>query len=392
MKRKNVNDSSSEKKEIKRENKAHVYAGQAHHENEKQLKQTIAELKDSRDLLQLVFDSSFNIICVLKAVRDELGNILDFRYLISNNSYYPSIVPGKSRIGRLYSEIHPGIRPTGIFAHLKTVVETGERADFEVYYDQEDINDWFRIVAVKLDDGVVLTVENITERKKAEDTIKKMETVQQHELFKATLDAQEEERKRIAESLHNGLGQILYGAKLTLNDLRLKPGDIWQENYQQIVQDTEKLLTEAINETRRMSHELIPTVLEDFGLKTAIEDICRQFKHVLSISCSFKGLPAKSDQYIEIAVYRIIQELVTNIIKHAGATEASIHIDIDSNINITVKDNGRGFTNKPGKEDGIGLKTIQGNIKMLNGKLTITSTPGEGSTINITIPNKPAGV
>lgn len=402
MKRKNVNDSSSEKKEVKKkkkDNKGIVNtipesAGKQYRPAEARVRPgsevNANGLQGSRDLLRSVFDSSLNVISVLEAVRDDKGEIVDFRYVITNNSFYPP-VPSSSRSGRSYAEVHPGIYSTGIFKRFKLVVETGKRADFEVYYDKEGVNTWFRLIAVKMDDGVVATSENINERKKAEETIRKMGIVQQHELFKATLDAQEKERKRIAESLHNGLGQILYGAKLTLNDLRLKPGDAWQEKYQQILHDTDKLITEAISETRRMSHELIPTILEDFGLQTAIEDICRQFKHVLNIRCTFAGLPAKIDQYIEIAVYRMIQELVTNIIKHAAATEASIYIGIDSHINISVKDNGKGFAPKTGKDDGIGLKTIQGNVKMLSGTLHITSTPGEGSAINITIPNKPAG-
>jgi len=233
-------------------------------------------------------------------------------------------------------------------------------------------------------------VNNSSSKKK--EIKKNKETVQQHELFKAMLDAREKERRRIAESLHNGLGQLLYGVKLTLSDLHLKPDDVWQEKHQQILQDTERLLTEAINEARRISHELIPSVLEDFGLKTAIEDICRQLKHVLNITCSFTGLPAKVDQYTELALYRMIQELVTNIIKHAAATQASIHIDANTNINVIIKDNGKGFSDKAGNYDGIGLKTIQGNIKMLNGTFQITSAPGEGTTINMTIPNKSAGI
>lgn len=394
MKRNNENNSSSGEKKVKRkkEDNSTASAKKVLKKDTENLKNDVSGLKDSRDLLQSVFDSSLNIISVLQAVRNDKGKIVDFRYLITNNSFYPPL-PNTTHVGRLYSEVHPGIYATGIFKKFKLIVEKGGRVDFEVYYNKENINTWFRFIAVKLDDGVVVTSENINERKKAEETIRKMETVQQHELFKATLDAQEKERKRIAESLHNGLGQILYGVKLTLTDLHLKTNDTWQEKHQQILQDTEKLLTEAINETRRMSHELIPSVLEDFGLKIAIEDICRQFKHVLNITCSFTGLATKKiDQYIEIAIYRMIQELVTNIIKHAAATQASIQIDAGLVINVIVKDNGKGFVNKTGNDDGIGLKTIQGNIKMLNGKLLIASAPGEGTTISIAIPNKPAGV
>lgn len=386
------NSSSSQENEVKPTSENHIAVNLDGQQslNKEQFNEVPAKAHNNSHLLQSVFNASLNVICVFQAVRDNKDEIVDFRYLITNNSIYPEI-QGNNRMGRLYSEVHSEISRKGIFARLKTVVETGERDDFEVYYNQEGLNAWVRLVALKLDDGVVITLENITEEKTAEDAIKTMETVQQHELFKATLDAQEKERRRIAESLHNGLGQILYGAKLTLNDLRLRPGDVWHEKYQQILQDTDRLLTEAINETRRMSHELIPTVLEDFGLKTAIEDICRQFRNVLNITCTFTGLPAKLDQYIEITVYRMIQELVTNIVKHANATEASIYMEAAADINITVKDNGTGFVNQTGKNGGIGLKTIQGNIKMLNGTLTISSAPGGGATISVAIPNKPAG-
>jgi signal transduction histidine kinase len=387
MKKKNENNSSPGGKQvkIKKENNAPVNAGDAPQENNEKPGVSALGLRDSRDLLQSVFDSTVNMISVFEAVRNDKHELTDLRYLMTNFNQLP--VHDVYRAGKLISEVHPGIYKSGVFNRFKTVVETGERADFEKYYEQENINTWFRIIAVKMDDGLVVTSENITERKQAEETIKKMQALQQHELFKATLNAQEKERKRIAESLHNGLGQLLYGVKLTLNDLHIKDSDGWQEKHQQILYDTEKLLNEAINETRRMSHELIPTILEDFGLRTAIEDICRQFKHVLNITCSFSGLQTKIDQYIEIAVYRMIQELVTNIMKHATATQASIDLDAGTtNIRITVQDNGRGFTSRTGKDYGIGLKTIQGNVKMLNGKLIISSSPGEGSTISITIP------
>ncbi|MBV8389737.1 MAG: PAS domain-containing protein [Mucilaginibacter sp.] len=215
---------------------------------------------------------------------------------------------------------------------------------------------------------------------------KELEELQQQQIFRTILDTQEQERKRIAENLHNGLGQLLYGVKLSLDQLDEKDADTVSA---QIVRNTDRLLNDAINEARRISHELMPAILEDFGLKTAIEDISRQFKDKIRFKCRFKGLANKLDKYVEIAVFRIIQELMTNAAKHSNATEASVMLEIyKTHIVILVQDNGKGFDLPGEKGDGIGLKTIHNKVSLLNGKINIVSKPGEGTVINIDIPAK----
>ncbi|QJD96980.1 PAS domain-containing protein [Mucilaginibacter robiniae] len=215
---------------------------------------------------------------------------------------------------------------------------------------------------------------------------KELEEQQQQAIFRATLGAQEEERKRISESLHNGLGQILYGVKLSLDRVNFNQADRYKENMA-ILEQSKSLLAESIKESRRISHELMPTILEDFGLKAAVEDICEQFRSAVAFKCSFIGFFRKLDKYIEIAIYRIVQELMINVIKHAQATTASVKIEISNNkVNIAVEDNGKGFDAAQKSDWGIGLQTIRGKVKLLNGKLNLESIINRGSAVHIRFP------
>jgi len=205
---------------------------------------------------------------------------------------------------------------------------------------------------------------------------KMLQRKQQREILKATLNAQEEERQRIAESLHNGLGQVLYGVKATLERLKLENEAALQDNIN-ILKRSKELLGMCIQESRRISHELMPSILEDFGLKASIKDICNQLRGKTRFNCTFSGVDIALDKYIQLATYRIVQELALNIMKHAEATVAYVDVSVvEDQIHIMVKDNGKGFLNDR-KEKGIGLKTIESKVKLLNGKLKITSVPSE---------------
>lgn len=211
-----------------------------------------------------------------------------------------------------------------------------------------------------------------------------LERKQQKEILKATLNAQEEERKRIAESLHNGLGQVLYGVKATLERINLS--EVAIEDNAHVLNRSKELLSMCIQESRRISHELMPSILEDFGLKAAIRDICTQLKGETHFNCTFSGTNIPLDKYIQLAIYRIVQELAQNIIKHAFAKAAQINISItDGQVHILAKDNGRGFENNGKKHKGIGLKTIESKVKLLNGTIKIKSVPQQ-TVIHIQFP------
>lgn len=190
--------------------------------------------------------------------------------------------------------------------HLKALVVTDRSGKVE------------RILGVDLD---------ITAIRRAEEKIRKMEAEQKLEIFRTSLSTLEEERHRISESLHNGIGQILYGIKINLSALR---PDTINEEFNEARKYVSGLLTDAIIETRKISHELMPTTLEQFGLKSAINDICRQLNDGTKFICKVSGPHTRLEKYLELAVYRTVQELMMNVVKHAQATECHVQVIIAS--------------------------------------------------------------
>jgi PAS domain S-box-containing protein len=230
---------------------------------------------------------------------------------------------------------------------------------------------WVHITTIQIeDDGRVLgytILEDISVRKEIQrlkDEVKARENRQQ--LVETILNTREEEQKRIAESLHNGLGQLLFGVKLGLGQLQVSP-----EN-EKALKYTNELITDCIRECRRISHNLMPAVLEEFGLRAAVETICRQLTNEVTFNYSVKGFTRRIDKFLEVAVYRMIQELMMNVVKHAGATRAEVKlIEGKNTIQISVSDNGKGII-----------------LTLLNGTLDISAENGQGTTFKINIPKK----
>jgi PAS domain S-box-containing protein len=359
---------------------------------EQQVKDRTRELLQSRDSLRSILDTTLVQMSILEAVRDEQNQIIDFEIKLVNKELEKE-TGRNDLVGKFYATEYPGIKQMGVFDLIVKTVETGEPQAAEYFYTYEGFHKWFSSMFIKLNDGVVSTNMDITNRKLAEEQVKnfairqkELEEKQQQEMFRAVLDTQEVERKRIAENLHNSLGQMLYAIKLGLGAVNKSQ---LAENARQDLKNVDKLLSEAINETRRLSHELMPTILEDFGLKVAVEDICRKLSDKVRIKCRFKGLTKKMDRHIETAVYRMVQELVMNVVKHSDAAKALVSVEIGkSAILISVQDNGKGFNVIKEKRDGIGLKTIRNSVNLLNGHIHIVSKPGADTIINIDIPYK----
>jgi signal transduction histidine kinase len=225
---------------------------------------------------------------------------------------------------------------------------------------------------------------DVTATRIAEENLRRLAAEQQKEIFRVTLRTQEEERRRISESLHNGLGQLLYGIRISMNELTLKLAQSNDKGFDAAKQYTEGLLTDAIKESRRISHELMPIVLDEFGLTAAVEDICQQLKNGLEFHCRVELKGPKLDKYFELAVYRIVQELMLNVVKHAGATIA--HVDLttkDGKLLIRVEDNGKGFAATDADKTGIGLASIRNKANLLNGSVTFTSVAGKGTVVEV---------
>jgi PAS domain S-box-containing protein len=234
----------------------------------------------------------------------------------------------------------------------------------------------------------VLGVDNdITASRRADEKIRRMEAEQQQEIFRVTLASQEEERRRISESLHNGLGQLLYAIKISMAHVSQAQAVSKPEAFANAKKYTEELLKDAIVESRRISHELMPSMLEEFGLKAAISDVCHQLSKDIQFTCNYKGPALRIDKYMELAIFRTVQELMLNVVKHSQATEARTEVNISSaKVVIVVQDNGQGMAKTGKKVTGIGLASIRSKVKMLNGQIKIDSVPGQGTTVSVQMP------
>jgi PAS domain S-box-containing protein len=475
---------------------------------EQQVAARTQALKENKERFEAAINVSPVTLSILKSIRNEQQEIIDFHFDWVSKSVLK--IAGKDLTGLRLAEQFPYLRQLGVFGKFVNTVENGAPTDCECLYNAEGYNLWIHWKAVQLEDGLFVSVEDITERKKAEAEITKNLTLlsqseevaktgsweydiatglfnwsegmyrlfglpagspvkpetyldfvieedrpiaqkiisqlrerhepveetlrvqvngqtltlrvkavvlrnadespikilgvdidisevkrlekenlqmrlnQQKNLLLAILNAQEEERRRISESLHNGVGQILFATKLNLDQVaRLVPS--------QAIKTTEKLLEDAIIETRRVSHELVPVILKDFGLREAIQDICNIYNQKsLQVHCRLEGLKERLESYLELAVYRISQELLNNVVKHAQATEATLHLSKRADhMILQVQDNGIGLTKEEIKTKGIGLRTIRDRVKLLNGTVSITSPKaGKGTLITIRIPVK----
>ena len=157
------------------------------------------------------------------------------------------------------------------------------------------------------------------------------------------------------------------------------------QNYLAL-QKTRTLLQECIRESRRISHDLIPTILEDFGLAAAVKDICERLNGKVRIRCEVSGINNRLDKYMELTIFRIVQELIFNVIKHAESTEASVKVKaVSESLEITVDDNGKGFDITETK-NGIGLKIINSKVHLLNGQFQVCTEPGVKTSVRIVLP------
>jgi two-component system NarL family sensor kinase len=215
------------------------------------------------------------------------------------------------------------------------------------------------------------------------------EVMKQQDLStKAVIVAEENERKRIAADLHDGVGQMMSAAKMNLsafeNDIPFT-SDHQKQSFEKII----SLVDESCKEIRSVSHQMMPNALLKSGLASAIKEFIEKIDtRVLKVNLHSEGLNERLDGNVETVLYRVIQECVNNVIKHSGANSLDISLIKDADgIAATIEDNGKGFNTKDKEKfEGIGLKNILSRIGFLKGTVDFDSSPGNGTLVAIHVP------
>lgn len=223
-------------------------------------------------------------------------------------------------------------------------------------------------------------------QKLQQQRIIELETEKQLEATEAVLKGEEQERTRLAKDLHDGLGGMLSGIKYSLTTM--KGNLVMTPENQQAFERSIDMLDSSIKEMRSVAHNMMPEAVIRFGLNTALNDFCNDINQSGALKVNYQSLGMEDisiDTTVAITLYRILQELLNNVMKHAQARTAIVQITNSNNIlSVTFEDDGKGFdTNILKTNKGIGWASVQNRVEFLKGRLDIRSKAGEGTSVQI---------
>ena len=241
------------------------------------------------------------------------------------------------------------------------------------------------LALVIMSSGSIFYISQLRQKGKLETALSEIQKQQ----FQAVIEAQEQERKRIASDLHDSVGQMLSLTKLNMTDLLDNISQI-SEEYEEVVKKTIKVVDEACLEVRQISHNLMPGSLIRLGFAAATKDLVRKLNQNDKLTIDFKvnDVNGRMDEKVEVALYRILQEILNNAIKHSKADKIYIVLGMDDdNIELSIRDNGIGFdTRKINQNLGIGWKNINSRLAGVDGEIKIDSELGKGVHIKMLVP------
>lgn len=235
-----------------------------------------------------------------------------------------------------------------------------------------------------------LLLRNYRQKQKLQQQhIEKLESEKLLTATEAVLKGEEQERSRLAKDLHDGLGGLLSGIKYSFQNM--KENLIMTQENAQVFERSLDMLDSSIHEMRRVAHNLMPESVFRFGLDSAVRDFCADIDNsgVLKLNYqSFGMVPGLPEQSVSVAVYRIVQELVNNMVKHSEASEGLVQLTKSENILlIDVEDNGKGMdTDMAKRHHGIGWRNIMSRVEYLKGQLNVETGSGKGTSIHIEVP------
>ncbi len=276
----------------------------------------------------------------------------------------PVKISNQDEIGQISAAVNQlvsGLRQTAEFAY-----QIG-RGNFETQYTSLSDQDTLGLALINMRDQL----RDFNERE-----IKLL-----RDKTAALLEGQENERKRITQELHDGVGQLLTAIRLQIDIVPLD-----HTRKKELVD----LINETINEVKRISYNVMPGSLVDFGLEAALKGLCDNTSKYSPLKFDFRYIRESEHALgfdVTVAVFRIVQEGINNILKHASARNVDLHVlDKEDEIYVLLKDDGQGFVENMRSTAGLGLRSMKERARLLGGTVDIHSEMDEGTIIEARIP------
>ncbi len=333
---------------------------------------------DVANVMMLVLNKNGEVININKRATELLGYSEN---QILGKNWFDHFLPedNKEKTKTIFQEIMAGKIQVNEF--YENVVRTKSGKEKLIAWHNTILNDKDKRMI-----GVISSGQDITEAKKSEELIK--------EIPQKIIQAQDTERNRISRDIHDDLGQSLIALKMNIYAVAMD-NTADANVIKKACKESMSYLDSIIEKTRHIAHRLRPTTISSIGLSASLDNLVEQLKQKdKKILIKLRHGPIDSLQFEaeSINLYRIVQEALANIFKHARASRVDIQMKRQKNrLSVVIKDNGRGYRRKKGKEIGLGLLTMRERAKMLKAKFNISSSPKEGTSIHLDIPIKMKG-
>lgn len=351
--------------------------------------------KQPAKLNRLVDEKTKQIITIENNYKIAMNRINDgmvsvdnnWRYTFLNDAALATHSEGRENtLGKKMWDVHPEMKGTLFWDKYHEAMIAKKVVEMESYYTP--MNVWFLVKIYPSADGLTILYTDITDRKKAESEIKNT-TEQLRQLTSRLQNVREEERTRIAREIHDELGQQLTGLKMDASWIGKKI-DVENQTLQKKISVMISLIDDTIITVRRIASELRPSILDDLGLIAALEWQGQEFEKRTGIKSYFSNnttdfIPEKE---LSTTIFRVYQEALTNIIRHAQATKVETTIEVNNTIlTLIINDNGCGFDMTDVKnKNSLGLIGMKERALLFKGGLDIESRKLKGTIITLKIP------
>ncbi|MFB3887789.1 MAG: ATP-binding protein [Thermodesulfobacteriota bacterium] len=336
---------------------------------------------------------------IVETIREPLLVLTrDLKIISANRSFYKTFrVAQEETVGRFFYQV--GNRQWDI-PKLRQLLEeivpnNAEFNDFEVDHEFPNIGRKTMILNARqiynagaANHMILLAIEDITDRKKAEEALKASEKRLRY-LSSQLLMAQEQERKRLARELHDGIAQCLSAIKFKMEDIIKQNGQSPVHSLTESLRFLIEMIQEGIEEVKRIQMDLRPPILDDLGILAALGWFLRQFQMIYSNIALEPVINIREEDVsgsLKTAIYRITQEAFNNIAKHSKADRVRLSLQkADHMIELSIQDNGQGF-DPNGFNRGLGLSSMKERAEFSDGSFVIESALGHGTTIRASWP------